>query len=134
MRRLHPLWRGLWLALSLTVILTLLGSTDVLSPYRLERKPMALYAAVAAGSFFASLPGRLRQRAARRTNPPRFPWKRCLLSFCCGLAMPLGLGMAGDGRILFALMQGSAGAFAFLGMAWTAGFVTVQVMEGRKRA
>ena len=47
--------------------------------------------------------------------------------------MTLALGMAGDGRILPALMTGSAGAYAFCGMALLGGFLTVRIM-GRARA
>ncbi len=131
MRRPHPLWRGFYLALTLAVLLTLLGSMDALSPYRLERRPMALFAAVAAGAFFASLPGRFRQGWRW---PLRASWQRCLLCFACGLLLALSLGMAGDGRVLFALMQGSTGAYAFVGIAWLAGFVTVRLAERGRRA
>ncbi len=130
MRRLHPLWRGFWLALALVAVLTICGSTDALAPYRLERKPLALFAAVTAGAFLAALPGRLRKH---RAAPEKTSWQKCLAVFLGGLAMPLALGMAGDGSPVFAAMQGSAGAWAFLGTAWLAGLVTARIIGRRVR-
>ena len=42
--------------------------------------------------------------------------------------MALACGMAGTGRILPALMEGSVGAYAFLGMAALTGFITARIM------
>lgn len=124
MRRVHPLWRGFWLAMVLTASLTLLGGVDWLAAYRLDRRALALCGAATAGAFLAALPGRLRRR---RERPPRTTWQRCLRAFLCGAAMTLAAGMAGSGRILPALMEGSTGAYAFVGAAWAAGFLTTRI-------
>lgn len=124
MRRVHPLWRGFWLAMVLTAALVLLGGVDWLAPYHLDRRALILCGAAAAGAFLAALPGRLKRR---RERPPRTTWQRCLRAFLCGAAMTLAAGMAGSGRILPALMEGSTGAYAFVGAAWAAGFLTMRI-------
>lgn len=124
MRRVHPLWRGFWLAMVLTAALTLLGGVDWLAAYRLDRRALVLYGAATAGAFLAALPGRLRRR---RERPLPTTWQRCLRAFLCGAAMTLAAGIAGSGRILPALMEGSAGAYAFVGTAWAAGFLTTRI-------
>lgn len=134
MRRVHPLWRGFWLAVVLTAILTLLGGMDVLAVCRLDRNLLVLAGAVVTGAFLASLPRRLRRRGGGHAA---IQWRRCLRAFLCGAAMALAAGMAGSGRILPALMEGSVGAYAFVGAAWLAGFVTERIAENverRKRA
>lgn len=130
MRRVHPLWRGFWLAVVLTAILTLLGGMDVLAVCRLDRNLLVLSGAVVIGAFLASLPRRLRRR---RGGHPAIQWRRCLRAFLCGAAMVLATGMAGSGRILPALMEGSVGAYAFVGAAWLAGFVTVRIAQRAER-
>lgn len=131
MRRVHPLWRGFWLSLALTATLVLLGGTDELAAYRFDRRMLALAGAVMVGGFLAALPSRLRRR---REVPVRPSWKRCLLAFGGGLLLPLALSLAGESRILPALMQGSTGAYAFLLTAWPAGFITARLMGRRTRA
>lgn len=130
MMRSHPLWRGFWLAAAMAAGLVLLGAADALGPFRFDRRLLAYAGAITVGAFLGALPGRLRRgsRSAQSTT-----WKRCLRAFLCGLAMALALGFAGDGRIIPALMTGSAGAYAFCAMALLTGFVTVRIM-GRKRA
>lgn len=130
MRRVHPLWRGFWLAVVLTAILTLLGGMDVLAVCRLDRNLLVLAGAVVTGAFLASLPRRLRRRGGGHAA---IQWRRCLRAFLCGAAMVLAAGMAGSGRILPALMEGSVGAYAFVGAAWLAGFVTVRIAENVER-
>lgn len=131
MRRQHPLWRGFWLALSMAAVLFLLGPVDPLSPFLLERKPLVFFTAMTAGAFLAALPGRLRKggRPDQRTT-----WQRCLRAFLCGAAMALSLGMAGDSAVIPALMTGSVGAYGFCAAALAAGFITVRIAEGRRRA
>lgn len=131
MRRVHPLWRGFWLAVVLTAALVLLGGTDWLAAYRLDRRALALCGAVTAGAFLAAVPGRLRRRK-ERPGLPR--WTRCLTAFLCGAAMTLAAAMAGGGRILPALFEGSTGAYAFLGTAWLTGFITTRIAGRRARA
>lgn len=131
MRRVHPLWRGFWLATVLTAALALLGGVDWLAPYRLERRALALCGAAAAGAFLAALPGRI---SRRRTRLPRTTWLRCLRNLLCGAAMTLTAGMAGGGRILPALLEGSTGAYAFVGAAWLTGLVTARIAGRRGRA
>lgn len=129
MGRMHPLWRGFWLAAVMAAGLVLMGMTDSLSPFRLERRALAFAGAITVGAFLGALPGRLRKggKSAQGTT-----WQRCLRGFLCGLAMVLALGLAGDGRVIPALMTGSAGAYAFGLTALVTGFVTVRIM-GRKR-
>lgn len=130
MRRQHPLWRGFWLALSMAAVLFLLGPVSPLAPYELARSPLVFFAAMTAGAFVGALPGRLRKgaKSAQRTT-----WQRCLKAFLCGAAMALGLGMAGDGAVIPALMTGSVGAYGFCAAALAAGFITVRIAEGRRR-
>lgn len=131
MRRLHPLWRGFWLAMVLTAGLVLLGGTDWLAAYRLDRRALALAGGITAGAFLASVPGRLLRRGGGRQ---RTTWQRCLRALLCGAAMTLSAGMAGSGRILPALMEGSAGAYAFAGTAMLTGLLTVRLIGRRARA
>lgn len=130
MRRVHPLWRGFWLAAVLTAALVLLGGTDALAPYRLDGRALAFPLAAAAGAFLAALPGRLKRRA--RLTRPR--WTRCLTCFLAGLAMVLACGMAGTGRILPALLEGSTGAVAFAAAAALTGLITARIAARRGRA
>lgn len=127
--RIHPLWRGFWLACVMAAGLVLLGAADSLGPYRLDRRLLAFAGAITVGAFIGALPGRLRRgsKSAQATT-----WQRCLRAFLCGVAMALALGLAGDGRIIPALMTGSAGAYAFCGAALMTGFITVRIM-GRAR-
>ena len=127
--RIHPLWRGFWLAAAMAAGLVLLGGTDSLGVFLLDRRAVAFAGAMLAGAFLGGLPALLR----RGRSSGRFPWRRSLRGFLCGMGMTLALGMAGDGRILPALMTGSAGAYAFCGMALLGGFLTVRIM-GRARA
>jgi len=132
MRRVHPLWRGFWLAAVLTAALTLLGGVDWLAPFRLDRRMLALCGAVTTGAFLGALPGRLRRERQRSS---RTTWQRCLRSFLCGGAMTLAAGMAGSGRILPAFAEGSAGAWAFVATAWLTGLIAARMASyiARKR-
>ena len=130
MPRQHPLWRGFWLATVIAASLVLMGAADSLAPFRLDRRPLAYAGAVTVGAFLGALPGWLR-RSARPA--PTATWKRCLRAFLCGTAMALSIGLAGDGRILPALMTGSVGAYGFCLTALLTGLITTRIM-GRKRA
>lgn len=129
MRRVHPLWRGFWLALALTAAL-LLSDVDALMAYRLNRRMLALCGATALGAFLAALPGRLR-RLRERPEKPR--WTRCVTALVCGVAMSVGLGLSGSGRILLSLAEGSTGAMAFVLAAWGTGLITLLIAGRRLR-
>ena len=124
MRREHPLWRGFWLA-CLWAALMLPGGVDWLAAYRGRRFALALAAAVTAGAGLAALIARLRRRGG---------WARPRLSrmatcFFGGMAMALACGMAGTGRILPALLEGSAGAYAFMGAAAASACIAARLMR-----
>lgn len=126
MRIPHPVWRGFWLAVLMMASLVLMGFTDALAPFRGDRRMIAFAGAVTVGAFLAALPGLLKKRAA----PPTWrkgPWHRYLLAFLGGTGMALAFGVAGDGRILPALLTGSPGAFLFCGAALLGGFATVRI-------
>ena len=127
MRRVHPLWRGFWLAVVLTAALVLLGGTNELAPYRLDKRALAFALMAAFGVLLSCLPGWLMRR--NRLHRPR--WRRCLICFLAGLAMALSLGMAGTGRMLPALLEGSVGALGFAAAAGLTGFITARIMARR---
>ncbi|MBQ2953523.1 MAG: hypothetical protein IJE07_08185 [Clostridia bacterium] len=122
MRREHPLWRGFWLA-CLWAALLLPGGVDWLAAYRGERYALILAAAVAAGAGLAALIALLRRRQ-RMTRPRPM---RMLTCFLYGAAMALACGMAGTGRILPALLEGSTGACAFAGTAAVSACLTARL-------
>lgn len=130
MRIPHPLWRGFWLAAAMAAGLVLMGFTDVLGPFRFDRRMIACAGAITVGAFLGALPARLRRgaKSAQRTT-----WQRCLRAFLCGFAMVLGLSLTGGTAVLPALLTGSAGAWGFALAAMATGFVTVRIM-GRDRA
>lgn len=129
MRRVHPLWRGFWLAAALTAVLTLLHGPDELAPYRLDKQALVMASAMAGGVFLTWLPALLR----RRRLPLRPGWQRCARAFLCGCAMALGCGLVGSGRLLPALVQGSIGGYAFLPAAWLGGLTAVRLAGRRAR-
>lgn len=131
MRISHPLWRGFFLACAMAAALFLLGQMDSLSPFRLERRPLAYAGALVVGGFISALPRRLTRR---RSPAPRTTWQRCLRAFLCGAAMVIALAMAGSGSVIPALMTGSLGAYVFCALALAAGFVTVRIAERRRGA
>ncbi len=128
MRIQHPLWRGFWLAAAMAAGLVLLGATDSLAPFRGDRRMIAFAGAVTMGAFLGALPGRLRKHAR---HAQATAWQKCLRAFLSGMAMAFALGLTGDGRILPALMTGSAGAFAFCGIALVTGCIAGRIMGRR---
>ena len=126
--RAHPLWRGFWLAAAIAAGLVLMGFTDGLAAFRLDRRAVAFCGAVTAGTFLGALPGRLRKGAkpAQATT-----WRRCLRAFLGGCGLSLALALAGEGRLLSAFLTGSAGAWGFALMALVGGFATVRIMGRR---
>ncbi len=128
MVRAHPLWRGFWLAAAMAAGLVLLGAADDLSLFRLDRPMVALGGGIALGAFLGALPGRLRRS---RPHHQATSWQRCLRAFLCGFGMLLALRIAGDGRVLPALMTGSAGAWGFCLAAMLTGFITLRIAERR---
>lgn len=125
MRRVHPLWRGFWLACMYVSALVTLGGVDWLGAYQGRRAPLALALAVLAGAALTLLPGMLRRRGKRVCRPS---WQRLLTCFLAGAAASVSCGMAGTGRILPALFEGSVGAYAFIGMAGVTGFITARIV------
>lgn len=130
MRIPHPVWRGFWLAVVMMAGLVLMGFSDALGAFRLDRRLVAHGGAIVVGAFLGALPERLRGGG---TSHQRTTWLRCLRAFLAGGGMALALGVAGDGRILPALLTGSAGAFAFCALALVTGFITARIM-GRAQA
>ncbi len=131
MRREHPLWRGFWMACVSVAALVTLGGHDWLAPFSGERQSLVLVLAALAGSFLADLPRRLRRRGKGASRPGIL---RLLTAFLCGLALSLACGMAGTGRILPALMEGSAGAYAFSAAALVTGFIAARIAGRRAGA
>lgn len=126
MRTLHPVWRGFWLAVAMMAGLVLMGFTDALSPYRGDRRMIAFAGAITVGAFLGALPGLLRKRTAPVTWRMA-PWYRYLLAFGGGAGMAVAFGVAGDSRILPALLTGSPGAFLFGGAALLGDFATARI-------
>lgn len=126
--RAHPLWRGFWLAAVIAAGLVLMGFTDCLAAFRVERRAVAFAGAVTVGAFLGALPARLRKgaRPAQATT-----WQRCLRAFLCGCALSLAFALAGDGRLLSTFLTGSAGAWGFALCALLGGFTTVRIMGRR---
>lgn len=95
-----------------------------------EREGAALLGMTAVGALIAAVPKLLRNRGSY--------WAResalgCAGAFLCGVGMMMGLHLAGSGRIVSAMLEGSTGAFGFVIMAWIAGCVTA-LLAGRRRA
>lgn len=130
MRRVHPLWRGFFLACLLTAALVTTGGADWLSALRGDRQALTLLLMTALGAGLTSIPELLRRSKRTPVRPRR---TQLLLCFLCGAAMALACGMAGTGRILSALAEGSAGAFAFVGTAALTAFVTARIAARRGR-
>lgn len=126
MRIPHPVWRGFWLAVLMMASLVLMGFTDALAPFRSDRRMIAFAGAVAIGAFLGTLPRILKNRTMPATWQ-KGPWHRYLLAFLGGAGMALSFGIAGDGRILPALLTGSPGAFLFGGAALLGGFAAVRI-------
>lgn len=131
MRRVHPLWRGFFLACLLSAALVLTGGPDWLAAVDGDSQALALLGMTALGAGLTAIPGLLRRRKGKKEKPC---WARLLICFLCGLAMALACGMAGTGRILSALAEGSSGAFAFVGTAALTAFFTARIAAGRGRA
>lgn len=126
MRIPHPVWRGFWLAVLMMASLVLMGFSDALAPFRGERRMVAFAGAITVGAFLGGLPGLLKKRSIPASWHPG-PWHRYLLCFLGGAGLALSFGMAGDGRVLSALLTGSPGAFLFCGAALLSGLITIRV-------
>ena len=103
---------------------------DWLAAWSLEREGATLLGMTAVGALIAAVPKLLRNRGSY--------WAResalgCAGAFLCGVGMMMGLHLAGSGRIVSAMLEGSTGAFGFVMMAWIAGCVTA-LLAGRRRA
>ena len=128
MRRAHPLWRGFFVACLWTAIALLAGGVDWLAALQGETAPLALAVMTALGAGIGGLP-RLWKRGAAKS--PRPGWARLVGCFLCGATMALACGMAGTGRILPALAEGSTGAAAFVGAAALAALLTGRLTARR---
>lgn len=126
MRIPHPVWRGFWLAVVMMAGLVLMGLTDALDPFRGERRMIAFAGAITVGTFLGTLPRLLRGRSSHAKWQFK-PWYRYLLCFLGGVGLSLSFGVAGDGRILPALLTGSPGAFLFCGTALVGGFAAARI-------
>lgn len=136
MRKEHPLWRGFWLAASLTLLMAMQGHIDGSSLYTsllsllstpAQAAPFPFILAVAAmvGAFLAALPRRLRRQDRRKTT-----LSGCVRGFLGALGCVLGLGIAGGG-VVSGLMQGSASACIFALCAWMPGWIALRLWERR---
>lgn len=130
MRIPHPVWRGFWLAVLMLSSLVLMGFPDALAPFRGDRSLVAFAGAIVFGAFLGALPGRLRKGSHPNQHTTLL---RCLKALLCGAGMALGIGIAGDGRVIPALLTASYGAMAFCAFALLTGFVTLRI-AGRRRA
>lgn len=128
MRRVHPLWRGFFLACLLTASLVLTGGPDWLSALGGDKQALVLLGMTALGAGLTAVPGLLRRTKAGVHRPG---WLRLLTCFLCGLVMALAGGMAGTGRILSAMAEGSVGAFTFVGTAALTAFITARIAARR---
>ena len=137
MRKEHPLWRGFWLAASLTLLMAMQGHIDGSSlytsllslfptPAQAPLFPFILAGAAMIGAFLAALPRRLRKQSRRKTT-----LSGCALGFLGGLGSVLGLGIAGGG-VVSGLMQGSASACIFALCAWIPGWIALRLWERRR--
>ena len=130
MHRGHPLLCGTLLGLTWTLLSLLFQGADWLAAWSLEREGAALLGMTAVGALIAAVPKLLRNRGSY--------WAResalgCAGAFLCGVGMMMGLHLAGSGRIVSAMLEGSTGAYGFVFLAWIAGGVTAQ-LEGRRSA
>ena len=107
-----------------------MGFTDCLAAFRGARGAIAFSGGVTLGAFLGVLPRWLTRKGKPRLLPT---WQHALRAFLCGCGIPLTIGLSGDGRIIPALLTGSAGAVGFALAALAAGFVTTRIM-GRAKA
>ena len=90
----------------------------------------ALLGMTAVGALIAAVPKLLRNRGSYWACESALG---CAGAFLYGVGMMMGLHLAGSGRIVSAMLEGSTGAFGFVIMAWIAGCVTA-LLAGRRRA
>lgn len=127
MRRTHPLLCGTLLGLTWTMLSLLLQGADWLAAWALEREGLALLAMTAVGALVAAVPTLLRRKETAQVSAGA-----CVRAFLCGMGMMLALHLAGSGRIISALLEGSTGAFGFVLMAWAFGGATAMLAERRR--
>lgn len=129
LRERHPLFRGTGLALAWTAAALLLRGADWLAAWHLESSEGMLLGASAMGALLAAVPGFVHRRAWLAEMDDI---KTCVVAFVCGMVMMLALGLAGSGRMMVALLEGSTGGYAFWGMALVAAVLTQGVQRRRK--
>lgn len=136
MRKEHPLWRGFWLAASLSLLMAALGRADTLPFYTyltrlmqqteiIEPFRLIMAAAVIVGAFLAAIPRRIRKQGRRKTT-----LRRCIACLLGGVGMTLGLGLSGGG-MLSGWLQGSVSAYAFALCAWLPAWIILRLKERR---
>lgn len=128
MEKMHPMWKGLWLAVAVVLAMVFVGHADVLPAYSqaarltgqnvpLDRFVIAMAVMIVPGAFLASLPGRVKAKEQKGGNPS---WRSLLMAFAGGILLVLGLGIAGGGMAAGWLF-GGVGAWVFLLAAWLVG-------------
>lgn len=127
MRASHPLLCGTLLGMTWVMLSLLLQGADWLPAWALEREGLALLGMTAVGALIAAVPTLLRKRETAKIS-----MAVCVRAFLCGIGMMLALRLAGSGRILSAMLEGSTGAFGFVLMAWLFGGATVRIAERRR--
>ena len=128
MRRGHPLLCGTLLGLTWTLLSLLFQGADWLAAWTMTREGMVLLIMTALGALMAAVPAFLRQKGTKRAPESVMDGAR---AFLCGIGLMLGLHLAGSGRIVSAMLEGSTGAFGFVLTAWVVGGVTALV-AGRR--
>lgn len=129
MRRGHPLLCGTLLGLTWALLSLLFQGADWLAAWTMTREGMVLLGMTAVGALMAAVPAFLRQKGTKRAPESVIDGVRAFLS---GIGLMLGLHLAGSGRIVSAMLEGSTGAFGFVLTAWVVGGVTVLVAERRR--
>ena len=129
MRKGHPLLCGTLLGLTWTLLSLMFQGADWLAAWTLEGEGAALLLMMAVGALIAAVPKLLRNRGGYWANESIC---ECAGAFLCGIGMMMGLHLAGSGRIVSAMLEGSTGAFGFVLMAWILGCVTA-LAAGRRR-
>ena len=128
MERMHPMWKGFWLAAAVVLAMLFVGHADVLPAYSqaarltgrdvlLDRFVTAMAVMIVPGAFLASLPGRVKAKEQKAGKPT---WQSLLMAFAGGVLLVLGLGIAGGGMAAGWLF-GGVGAWVFLLAAWIVG-------------
>lgn len=131
--RPHPFRHALWLAVLFAVMMVMTGTPSLWETFtgrNLSREALAFAVMLVPGAFLASLPERIRRRGSPAV---RSTWQGCLLMLAAGAALTFSAALAGGGdvRMLAGSMQGSAGALAFVGIAWMTALIAGRIADRR---